>query len=55
MTEEEIVRRCVELVWDFGEIYDGSDVEKGYKIVQVVPTVQSGFTIGYTIIYEDAQ
>ena len=27
MTEEEIVRRCVELVWDFGEIYDNSDIE----------------------------
>ena len=27
MTEEEIVRRCVELVWDFGEIYDNLDIE----------------------------
>ena len=28
-------------------------VEKGYKIVQVVPTTAGGSVIGYVVIYED--
>ena len=28
MTEEQKLERCISLIWDFGKIYDGDDIEQ---------------------------